>query len=230
MSGFAWPCYYFFTLPLAHLRAATFGACVEGWTEPYMLVQALTSKAGIAIPWHWCWRQASRAAGVWGRGSPWDHHRGVQWCWETHVLHTDEMLPSCTQDVPPLLPSDTQQGNDTVPEHLLPCLLPETQPAAVHGLLSLPAYLLVLFNICLTILTEAQDKDQLSKQQKWCCKLFPCPGMLCEQWGPMGGMDAMHQECHGPSECGVSWRHCQTPCSATSSKENVASNLSFVVS
>lgn len=62
-------------------------------------------------------------------------------------------------------------------------------PACSHthqlwmGCSSLPAWLLGLFCICLTILTEAQHKDQLSKQQKWCCKLFPCPGMPCESTG-----------------------------------------------
>lgn len=192
MSRLAWPCNYFFTLLLAHLRAATFAACVESLTDSYMLVQTLTSKARLSHSM----ALVLKTAMVWSRGSTWDHHRGIQWCWETHVLDTDKMLPSCIWGVPPLLPCPCwvltpSKEMTQVPQHLHPCLLPETQQQLWMGCShSLPGSWWCLIFV-LGILTEAQDKDQLNKQQKWCCKLFPClriprasTGVPWEGWMP----------------------------------------------
>lgn len=90
-------------------------------------------------------------------GNPCSRHRQ-----DAAILH----LGCATTAASPLLSFDTQQGNDTSATAPSPLPAPRDTTATVDGLLSLPAWLLVMFNICLGILTEAQDKDQLNKQQK----------------------------------------------------------------
>lgn len=97
MSGLTWPCNFFFSLLLVHLRAATFGACVESSTDSQMSMQTL--KPGIKISWQWCWRwQANAVAMVWSRGSTWNHQRGIEWCWETRFTRRQDtaiLYPGC---------------------------------------------------------------------------------------------------------------------------------------
>lgn len=102
---------------------------------------------------------------------------------------------------------------------------PNALLAASEGCSSPPVQLLVLLNIFLTIFTEAQDKDQLSRQragqQKRCFELFPCRAVPCRSDG-----------CHAPgvppsSGLVAPGRHCWAPPSTTGHGEKMTPNISL---
>lgn len=169
---------------------------------------------------------------VWSRGSTLDHHTGIQWCWEAHVLHTDKMLPPCIRDVPPLLPcpcwvlmlnKEMTQCHST----FSPACPQRHNQSSMGCSHSLPSSCW-----CLIFVLPYWQKHRI--KISWASSKNDAESYFLAQVCPVWALGSHGRDgCHAPgvpwsSECGASWRHCQTPCSATGSKEKTTSNLSVV--